>query len=53
MFAACSAKIVLSEQEYYDLATKGMEKKAYDIAIQDYQRLLEEYPSATTARKRS
>jgi outer membrane protein assembly factor BamD len=44
MLAACSSEVVMSEQEYYDTATKGMEKKYYDIAIQHYQRLLEEYP---------
>jgi outer membrane protein assembly factor BamD len=44
VLAACSAEVVQSEQHYYDSAAKAMEKEAYDIAIQDYQKLLEEYP---------
>ncbi len=44
VLAACSSEVVLSEQQYYDNAGKAMQKEAYDIAIQDYQKLLEEYP---------
>jgi outer membrane protein assembly factor BamD len=44
VLAGCSPDVVLSEQEYYESAGKAMQKEAYDIAINDYQKLLEEYP---------
>jgi len=42
--ASCSAEKILSEKEYHDKATKAMKEGVYDLAIQDYQKLLEEYP---------
>jgi outer membrane protein assembly factor BamD len=42
--ASCSSEVVLSEQQYHDSASKAMQDKSYDIAIMDYQKLLEEYP---------
>jgi outer membrane protein assembly factor BamD len=44
VLASCSSEVVLSEQQYHDNATKAMQDKSYDIAIMDYQKLLEEYP---------
>jgi outer membrane protein assembly factor BamD len=35
---------VLTEHEYHDHATEEMKAETYDIAIKDYQKLLEEYP---------
>src|SRR5262249_7662711 len=42
--ASCSSEKVLSEHEYHESATTAMKDESYDIAIKDYQRLLEEYP---------
>jgi outer membrane protein assembly factor BamD len=44
LFASCSADKVLSENEYHQKATQAMKEQSYDLAIQDYQKLLEEYP---------
>lgn len=44
LVASCSTEKVLSENEYHQKATEAMKQGAYDIAIQDYQKLLEEYP---------
>jgi hypothetical protein len=41
VLAACSTEPVLSEQQYYDSAATAMQKESYDVAIQDYQKLLE------------
>jgi outer membrane protein assembly factor BamD len=42
--ASCSSEKVLSEGEYHESATTAMKDESYDIAIKDYQKLLEEYP---------
>ena len=42
--SSCATEKLLSEREYYDNATKAMTNKVYEIAIRDYQKLLEEYP---------
>lgn len=42
--AACASEKTLSEKEYHDKAIDAMQRGAYDLAIQDYQKLLEEYP---------
>jgi outer membrane protein assembly factor BamD len=44
VLASCSAEKILSEQEYHDRATTSMKAESYDLAIQDYQKMLEEYP---------
>jgi len=44
LLASCSADKVLSENEYHQKATAAMKEQSYDLAIQDYQKLLEEYP---------
>lgn len=41
---ACSGEKILTEKEYYEQATSSMKEEAYDLAIDDYQKLLEEYP---------
>jgi outer membrane protein assembly factor BamD len=42
--AACSTGPVLSEKQYSDRASEAMKGGAYDLAIDNYQKLLEEYP---------
>jgi outer membrane protein assembly factor BamD len=44
LLASCSTEKVLSEREYHDKATAAMKEATYDLAIQNYQKLLEEYP---------
>ena len=44
LLASCAADKVLSEQEYHQKATASMKEGTYDLAIQNYQKLLEEYP---------
>jgi len=44
LLASCAADKVLSEKEYHDKATASMKQGVYDLAIQNYQKLLEEYP---------
>jgi len=44
LLASCSTDKVLSEREYHDKATAAMKEGTYDLAIQNYQKLLEEYP---------
>jgi outer membrane protein assembly factor BamD len=44
VLASCSSEKILSEQEYHDRATASMKAEAYDLAVEDYQKLLEEYP---------
>lgn len=41
---SCSTEKLLTEKEYHDSATAAMKKEVYELAIQDYQKLLEEYP---------
>jgi outer membrane protein assembly factor BamD len=42
--ASCSSEKVLSEREYHESATAAMKEEVYDLAIKDFQKLLEEYP---------
>jgi outer membrane protein assembly factor BamD len=44
LLASCSTEKILTEKEYHQQATEAMNKKSYDIAIADFQKLLEEYP---------
>ena len=44
LLASCATEKVLSEQEYHQKATASMKEGTYDLAIQNYQKLLEEYP---------
>jgi outer membrane protein assembly factor BamD len=44
VLASCSSEKVLSENEYHEGATAAMKEEVYDIAIKDFQKLLEEYP---------
>jgi outer membrane protein assembly factor BamD len=40
----CAGEKVLKDQEYAAQATEAMEHEVYDLAIDKYQKLLEEYP---------
>ncbi len=42
--AGCAAEKVLADKEYAAKATEAMESEVYDLAIDNYQKLLEEYP---------
>lgn len=44
MLAACGAEKTLSDKEYAQKASESMKEEVYDLAIQQYQKLLEEYP---------
>ena len=41
---SCASEKVLSEKEYHEKGNDAMQRGVYDLAIQDYQKLLEEYP---------
>jgi outer membrane protein assembly factor BamD len=42
--AACSSQQILTDSQYSQRATTAMKEGSYDIAIDNYQKLLEEYP---------
>lgn len=42
--ASCGAEKILTDKEYFDAASKAMEGKTYDLAVEKYQKLMEEYP---------
>ena len=42
--AACSSQTVLPDSEYSKKAAEAMDEGMYDLAIEHYQKLLEEYP---------
>jgi outer membrane protein assembly factor BamD len=42
--AACSSTQVLTDTQYSQKANQAMKEKMYDLAIENYQKLLEEYP---------
>jgi len=44
LLASCGTETVRSAKEYHDTAGEAMEKGAHDLAISEYQKLLEEYP---------
>ncbi|MGH7821533.1 MAG: outer membrane protein assembly factor BamD [Candidatus Binatia bacterium] len=44
LLASCATQKVLPEREYFDNGTQAMEEEAFDVAIDQYQKLLEEYP---------
>jgi outer membrane protein assembly factor BamD len=44
LLGSCGSEKVLSDKEYHANATEAMAKGAHDLAIQEFQRLLEEYP---------
>ncbi|MBI2962203.1 MAG: outer membrane protein assembly factor BamD [Deltaproteobacteria bacterium] len=44
LLASCSTEPVLTDKEYAQKANEAMEGGMYDLAIQEYQRLLEEHP---------
>lgn len=44
LLASCSTEPVLTDQEYARKANEAMAGGMYDLAIQEYQKLLEEYP---------
>jgi outer membrane protein assembly factor BamD len=41
---ACSTQAVLPEKDYAQKAEAAMKEQTYDLAIENYQKLLEEYP---------
>ncbi|MGH7859754.1 MAG: outer membrane protein assembly factor BamD [Candidatus Binatia bacterium] len=44
LLASCATQKVLPEKEYFDSGTEAMDEEAFDVAIDQYQKLLEEYP---------
>lgn len=44
LICSCSSEKVLQDSEYAAKANEAMQQGIYDIAIADYQKLLEEYP---------
>jgi outer membrane protein assembly factor BamD len=44
LLASCSSDKVLSDKDFHESALEAMEKGSYDLATQDFERLLEEYP---------
>ena len=44
LVASCAAEKILTDKEYFDVASKAMKTKAYDLAVEKYQKLMEEYP---------
>jgi outer membrane protein assembly factor BamD len=42
--ASCATEKILTDKQYFDKANEAMDKKAYDLAVDDYQKLMEEYP---------
>lgn len=44
LLTSCSSETVLQDSEYSSKANEAMKQGAYDLAISDYQKLLEEYP---------
>ncbi len=44
LLASCASDKVLSDSEYIAKANEAMKQGVYDLAIGDYQKLLEEYP---------
>jgi outer membrane protein assembly factor BamD len=44
VLAACGQEKTLTAREYHDLAAEAMREQAYDLAVDNYQKLLEEYP---------
>lgn len=44
VLSACAADKILSAKEYFDDGKKAMSAEAWDLAVTDFQKLLEEYP---------
>ena len=44
LLASCTSNKVLTAQEYLDAGNEAMDTEVYDIAVENYQKLLEEYP---------
>jgi outer membrane protein assembly factor BamD len=44
LFGGCSSPGILSEHEYWTLGNQAMEARSYDLAIDQFQKLMEEYP---------
>lgn len=42
--AACGTEKVLTDKQYFDAASRALESKDYDLAVEEYQKLMEEHP---------
>jgi outer membrane protein assembly factor BamD len=44
LLASCSTEKVLTDRQYFESATSALKDGTYDIAVEQYQKLMEEYP---------